>query len=143
MHELDIENSPRKKTYAWFKSFKNPTYSINVTMDVTKLVNYSKRNNTSFFIGMLYIVVNGLNSVPEMRMRFVDNKPVIFDEINPAITVMTKNDVFENVRFENKKDYKDFYELARKEIDTAKYETKLTENNYNPTNTWKTMFTKA
>ena len=38
MHILDIENSPRKKTYVWFKSFKNPTYSINVTMDVTKLV---------------------------------------------------------------------------------------------------------
>ena len=136
MHILDIENSPRKKTYAWFKSFKNPTYSINVTMDVTKLVNYSKKSNTSFFIGMLYIVVKGLNSVPEMRMRFVDNKPVIFDDINPAITVMTKNEVFENVRFENKKNYKDFYALARKKIDIAKHETDLTENNYNPENIW-------
>ena len=38
MHELDIENSLRKKTYDWFKSFKNPTYGINVTMDVTKAV---------------------------------------------------------------------------------------------------------
>ena len=35
MQELDIENSLRKKTYDWFKSFKNPTYGINVTMDVT------------------------------------------------------------------------------------------------------------
>lgn len=134
MQELDIENSLRKKTYDWFKSFKNPTYGINVTMDVTKLVNYSKETKTSFFINMLYIVVNGLNSVPEMRMRFVDNKPVIFDDINPAITVMTENDVFENVRFENKKNYQDFYNLAKKNIDEAKYETKLTENNYNPTN---------
>ena len=97
MHELDIENSLRKKTYDWFKSFKNPTYGINVTMDVTNLVNHSKKTKTSFFINMLYIVVNGLNEVPEMRMRFVDNKPVIFDNINPAITVMTENDVFENM----------------------------------------------
>lgn len=136
MQKLDIENSLRKKTYLWFKSFKNPTYGINVTMDVTKLVEYSKKTNTSFFINMLYIVVNGLNSVSEMRMRFVDNKPVIFDDINPAITVMTTNEVFENVRFENKKDYKDFYSLAKENIDKAKYETKLTENNYNPTNVW-------
>lgn len=136
MQKLDIENSLRKKTYLWFKSFKNPTYGINVTMDVTKLVEYSKKTNTSFFINMLYIVVNGLNSVSEMRMRFVDNKPVIFDDINPAITVMTTNEVFENVRFENKKDYKDFYSLAKENIDNAKYETKLTENNYNPTNAW-------
>lgn len=136
MQELDIENSLRKKTYDWFKSFKNPTYGINVIMDVTKLVNYSKITNTSFFINMLYIVVNGLNSVPEMRMRFVNNKPVIFDDINPAITVMTTNDVFENVRFENKKNYKDFYLLAKKHIDEAKQETKLTESSYNLANTW-------
>ncbi len=136
MQKLDIENSLRKKTYDWFKSFKNPTYGINVTMDVTKLVNHSKATKTSFFINMLYIVVNGLNSVPELRMRFVDNTPVIFEDINPAITVMTENDVFENVRFENKKNYKDFYNLAKQEIDKAKYETKLTANNYNPTNAW-------
>lgn len=136
MHELDIENSLRKKTYDWFKSFKNPTYGINVTMDVTKLVTYSKTTNTSFFINMLYIVVNGLNKVPEMRMRFVNNKPVIFDDINPAITVMTENEVFENVRFENKKNYQDFYNLAKQEIDKVKHETKLTDSSYNLTDAW-------
>lgn len=136
MHELDIENSPRKKTYDWFKSFKNPTYGINVTMDVTKLVAYTKATNTSFFINMLYIVVNGLNKVPEMRMRFVNNKPVIFDDINPAITVMTENEVFENVRFENKKNYQDFYNLSKQEIDKAKHETKLTDSSYNLTDAW-------
>ena len=136
MHELDIENSLRKKTYDWFKSFKNPTYGINVTMDVTKLVTYSKTTNTSSFINMLYIVVNGLNKVPEMRMRFVNNKPVIFDDINPAITVMTENEVFENVRFENKKNYQDFYNLAKQEIDKVKHETKLTDSSYNLTDAW-------
>ena len=54
MHELDIENSPRKKTYDWFKSFKNPTYGINVTMDVTKFVAYTKATNTSFFINSYF-----------------------------------------------------------------------------------------
>ena len=85
---------------------------------------------------MLYIVVNGLNKVPEMRMRFVNNKPVIFDDINPAITVMTENEVFENVRFENKKNYQDFYNLSKQEIDKAKHETKLTDSSYNLTDAW-------
>ena len=49
MHEIDIKKSQREKTYTWFKSFKNPTYGINVKMDVTKLVKYSKENNSSFF----------------------------------------------------------------------------------------------
>ena len=85
---------------------------------------------------MLYIVVTSLNKVPEMRMRFVNNKPVVFDDINPAITVMTKTNTFENVRFRNEKDYHKFYEVAKKNIDEAKNETELTKNNYNPDNNW-------
>ena len=99
MHEIDIVNLPRKKTYEWFKTFENSTYGINVTMDITNLIKHVKEKKESFFIDMLYIVVMGLNSVDEMRMRIKDNKPVIYDTINPAITVMTANDTFENVRF--------------------------------------------
>ena len=91
MKEIDINNLPRRKTYEWFRNFKNPTYSLTVTMDVTKLVNHTKNTHESFFIDMLYIVTKSLNSVSELRMRFVEDKPVIYDEINPAITVLTTN----------------------------------------------------
>ena len=131
MQEIDLSNYPRKKTYDWFKTFKNPTYGLNVTMDIPKLIKHVKETKESFFIDMLYIVVKGLNSVPEMRMRFVDDKPVIFSDINPAITVMTKSEVFENVRFKNKETFKEFYATAKKYIDEAKEETALTEGNYN------------
>ena len=136
IQKIDISKSPRKKTYDWFKTFKNPTYGLTVTMDVTALVEHTKKNNQSFFINMLYIVVNALNSVDELRMRLVDNQPIIYEDINPAITVMTESEVFENVRFENKHNYKDFYELAKEEIDKAKYQTKLNDKSYNLTNDW-------
>ena len=132
MHEIDIVNLPRKKTYEWFKTFENSTYGINVTMDITNLIKHVKEKKESFFIDMLYIVVMGLNSVDEMRMRIKDNKPVIYDTINPAITVMTANDTFENVRFAYDTDFKKFYQVAKSYIDKAKYQTELAENNYNP-----------
>ena len=47
-------------------------------------------------------------------MRLVDGKPVIFDEINPAFTVMTKTGTFENVRFKNNNNYKEFYKMAKR-----------------------------
>ena len=53
MQKIDISKSPRKKTYDWFKTFNNPTYGLTVTMDVTSLVEYTKKNNQSFFINML------------------------------------------------------------------------------------------
>lgn len=134
--EINIEKLPRKKTYEWFKSFSNSTYGITKKLDVTSLVKHTKDNQESFFINMLYIVVNALNSVEELKMRFKDNKPVIYDDINPAITVMTKNEIFENVRFINKHNYKDFYNIAKEEIDKAKNQNKLNNKSYNLLNDW-------
>ena len=133
MHEIDLDNLPRRKTYDWFNSFNNPTYGLTVKLDVTSLVEHTKKHNESFFINMLYIVVKALNSVDNLRMRFENNKPVLYDEINPAITVMTKNEIFENVRLINKDNYKEFYEMAKERIDKAKYQDKLNKESYNST----------
>lgn len=133
MKKLDMSGD-REKTYNWFKKFSNSTYSCNVVMDVTKLIEYTKEHNTSFFINLLYIVVNGLNSIDEMKMRLVGEEPVIFDEINPAFTVMTKTGTFENVRFKNVKDYREFYNIADGKIDRTKNKVEIEKENYNPEN---------
>lgn len=132
MKELNFKDENREKTYNWFKSFSNTTYGFNVEMDVTKLVEHTKNNNKSFFINMLYIVVNALNSIDEMRMRLVDDKPVIYEDINPAFTVMTKLATFENVRFKNIHNYKDFYKIAHESIEEAKNQDKIKKEDYNP-----------
>ena len=136
MKEIDIETWDRKKQYDWFKDFSNPCYCLDVRMDVTKLVEYTKTNNLSFFIGMLYIVVKGLNTVEEMRMRLVNDKPVIFKVINPAYTVMTKGGIFENVRHKNYDKFDQFYSVANKIINDTKEELNVTKENYNPEDCW-------
>lgn len=134
MKEINIKNTDRENTYNWFKTFSNSTYSCNVVMDLTNLINYVKNNDKSFFITLLYVVVSGLNSIDEMRMRLVDDKPVIYDEINPAITVMTKTGTFENVRFKNCKKYNEFYKIAYEKIEKAKNQEKIESEDYNPEN---------
>ena len=54
MKKIDVEKMDRRKTYEWFKTFKNPTYGVNVNLDVTKLVKYTKETNSSFFINFLF-----------------------------------------------------------------------------------------
>ena len=134
MKEIDVKNWERDKSYNWFKSFSNSTYSCNVVMDVTKLVNHVKKNNQSFFIDMLFIVLKGLNSIDEMRMRLVDVKPVIYDDINPAFTVMTRAGTFENVRFKNIHNFKEFYKLSQMHIENAKTHSTIKKEDYNPKN---------
>ncbi len=107
---------------------------MNVKMDITTLIKNIKKNKESFFIDFLYIVLKGLNSVDEMRMRLVDNMPVIYDDINPAFTVMTNANTFENVRFNNCTNFKKFYQIASKHIEKAKKQKRINKENYNPEN---------
>ena len=132
MKEIDIKKWNRAKTYEWFKTFSNSTYSMNVKMDVTKLLKHTKENKESFFIDLLYIVLKALNSIDEMRMRLIDGKPVIYDDINPAFTVMTELGTFENVRYKNCKDFKTFYKISEENIENAKKESEIKKENYNP-----------
>lgn len=132
MKEVDTKNWNRAKTYEWFKSFTNTTYSMNVEMDITNLIKHVKENNQSFFINMLYIVIKGLNSIEEMRTRFVDGKVIIYDDINPAFTVMTNAGTYENVREQNFKNYNLFYKKISKLIEKTKKQTSIKKEEYNP-----------
>lgn len=133
MKEIDINNWNRYTTYSWFNSFRNSTYGVNVKMDVTKLVKYTKEQKKSFFINLLFIVMKGLNSIDEMRMRIENNIPVIYDDINPSFTVLTKSGIFQNVRFENTTNYQEFYDRAHKYIEEAKEVVEVKKDSYNPT----------
>ncbi len=117
---IDINNFKKIKQYKWFKTFSNPCYGLNVKIDVTKLVEYSKQTKTSFFINFLYIITTGLNEIEEMRLREVNNEIRLYDTINPTFTVMTKNGVYENAGFEMVDDYEKFYSTAKQVIDSIK-----------------------
>lgn len=134
MKKIEFEKWERNKTFEWFKNFSNSTYSMNVKMDVTNLLKHTRHNNESFFIDLLYIVLKGLNSVEEMKMRLVDNIPVIYDEINPAFTVMTELGTFENVRFKNCEEFSEFYQIASQYIESAKKQSQIKKESYNPEN---------
>lgn len=133
MHEIDLENWNRYTQYKWFSSFSNPTYSVNKEIDVTNLVKYVKSENKSFFVSFLYILTKGLNSVDELRIRYVNGKVVMYDDINPAYTVMTKSGTFENVSSNNYDKFNDFYKNIKADVDEAKLKEKI-KGTYNDNN---------
>ena len=117
---IKLEELKKRKQYDWFKTFSNPCYGLNVKMDVSKVLEYSKKTNTSFFINVLYLITIGLSSVEEFRIREVNNEIRLYDKINPTFTVMTKSGVYENAGFEMIDDYQGFYNKAVKVLEEVK-----------------------
>ena len=107
-------------SHDWFKTFANPCYGFDVKMDVSKVVEYSKKTNTSFFINVLYLVTIGLSSIEELRMREVKGEIRLYDKINPTFTVLTKIGIYENAGFKMIDDYQGFYNKAKEVVEEVK-----------------------
>ena len=120
MKEIDLQKWNRYKQYKWFSTFRDATYGINSELDVTDLVKWVKANNKSFFVCFLYILMQGLNSQEEMRMRYLNGKVIIHEDVHPSYLVMTEAGTFENVRSTNHQNFKKFYDEVKKDVENAK-----------------------
>jgi len=123
---IDLKTYKKRKQYNWFSTFNNPCYGFDVNIDVTNVVNYSKKTKTSFFINFLYLVTISMNRVDELRMRIVDNELRLYDSIDPTFTVMTDIGVYENC-YSKLERYNLFYKNTKKIIEETKHKTKIDE----------------
>jgi chloramphenicol O-acetyltransferase type A len=120
---IKSEQLKNQSQYRWFKTFANPCYGLNVKMDVSEVVKYSKETKTSFFVNILYLITTALNSIEEFKIREVKDEIRIYDTINPTFTVMTDVGIYENAGFKMVDDYQTFYKTAREIIDKVKKQT--------------------
>lgn len=117
---LKVDDLKNQSQYRWFKTFTNPCYGLNVKMDVTKVIDYCKKTNTSFFINVLYLITTALNSIDEFKIREVKDEIRLYDTINPTFTVMTDIQVYENAGFKMVDEYSSFYKKAKETIEKVK-----------------------
>ena len=94
--EIDTNKWVRKTTFEWFEKFSNPTYCFNAKIDVSDVVNYFKQTGTSFFINFLYLISRVNNEIESLRLRYVDNRVLLYETINPTFTVKTTDGSFNN-----------------------------------------------
>ncbi len=124
---IDIEKWNRKTQFLRFNSFENTTYGLDVRMDVTNLVNYSRKTKTSFFINFLYCLTVALNEIPEFRLRYVNNEVRLYDVVNPTYTVKCIDGTYNNARHDYTKSYSLFYKRAHEVVEYEKVHTEHRE----------------
>ena len=114
--EINTDTWLRKTTFDWFKAFDNPTYCFNVKIDVDDIVKFSKETKTSFFVNFLYLITRVNNEVESLRLRYVDDKVLLFDRIDATFTVTTSDGSFNNASCEYNPNYEEFYKAAKEEV---------------------------
>ena len=120
---IDRENYYRKDIFRHFTEDCRCSTSITNDIDVTALVEYSKKSGTKFYINFLYLIAKALNSREDYRLGYLydKNELVLFDKINPAHYVFHQDtETFTVVYTEYDEDYSVFYQRCSEDIAKAK-----------------------
>ena len=82
---IDIDTYYRKGVFKHFKDDCKCSLSITARIDVTKLVEYSKKTDTKFYINFLYLLSKVLNSRDDYKYSWMwqTKQLVLYDTINP------------------------------------------------------------
>ena len=120
---IDIDTYYRKGVFKHFKDDCKCSLSITARIDVTKLVEYSKKTDTKFYINFLYLLSKVLNSRDDYKYSWMwqTEQLVLFDTINPIQYVFHEDtETCTPVYTYYYPDYSLFYEKALEDLEKAK-----------------------
>ncbi len=120
---IDKEKYYRKGVFDHFTKDCKCSTSMTARIDVTSLVDYSKRSKTKFYINFLYILSKVMNSRDDYKMGYLwqTDELVCYDVINPIQYVFHEDtETCTPVYTVYNEDYQKFYEVAVRDVEAAK-----------------------
>ena len=113
----------RKGVFRHFSEDCKCSTSMTARVDVTELVNYSKKNGTKFYINFLYILSKVLNSRDDYKMGYIwqTDELICYDSIHPTQYVFHNDtETCTPVYTTYYEDYHIFYKNALEDVERAK-----------------------
>ena len=113
----------RKGAYENFTKGAKCSVSITGRIDVTRLIEQSKKTNTKFYINFLYILCKVLNSRDDYKMSYIweTDELVVYDKINPKHYVfLDDQEICTPVFTEYNANYDIFYQNMINDTEEAK-----------------------
>lgn len=104
MKKIDIDTWNRKEIYSFFSSVSNPFYMVSFTVDVTNLVQYTKKNSLSFYLSLIHLCTKSFNSIENFKYTLRGKDIFLIDQRNPSFTDMKPNEELFHITTVNMED---------------------------------------
>ena len=120
---IDKNSYYRKGVFRHFTEDCKCSTSMTARIDVTELVDYSKRTGTKFYLNFLYLLSKVLNSREDYRMGWLwqAEELICYDLIHPTQYVFHEDtETCTTVYTEYCEDYAAFYARALEDLERAK-----------------------
>ena len=113
----------RKDVFRHFSEDCKCSVSMTARIDVTDLVNHSKKTNTKFYLNFLYVLSKVMNSREDYRMGYLwqSDELICYDTVNPTQYIFHEDtETCTPVYTEYDEDYDVFYHNAFADLERAK-----------------------
>ncbi|WP_333875431.1 chloramphenicol acetyltransferase [Flavobacterium sp.] len=123
--KLHLDTWNRKEHFHFFKQMEEPFFGITTRVDCTKAYANAKATGVSFFTNYLHKTLVAVNSIENFRYRIIDDEVYVFDRIDASATILREDKTFGFSLMEYSKDFIEFAEITRKEIERIQNTTGL------------------
>lgn len=122
---VDLATWPRKEHFAFFNSFDEPYFSINVDVDCTTAYLRAKELQVSFYLYYVHCAISAINGIDSFRYRVINDEVFIYDQINVSHVVLRADETFGFGFVKFTPILADFVAAAKKDIDRVLNSTGL------------------
>lgn len=125
MKVIDIESWNRKEHFEFFSKMQSPFFGFTTEVDCTKAYDDAKEQGHSFYAVYLHKSMIAINTVDELKLRIVDGKVVLYNEVHVGGTIGRTDGTFGFSFFHYSEDFEIFNKELQKEIKSVQSSTGL------------------
>jgi len=115
MKEIDYEGWSRREIFEFFSGVSNPFYMVTFTADVTGLRDWCRQRGLSFYLSMVYLATQAVNSVENMRYTMEAGRVCLLEARKPSFTDMRRGEeLFHITTAELQPDLETFVRAAKR-----------------------------
>ncbi|WP_430613272.1 CatA-like O-acetyltransferase [Flavobacterium sp. JP2137] len=118
---VDLKTWPRTPYFNYYFYELKSKYNLNVTLDITELLQQSKAKNYRFYPTFIYVILRAINQNSAFRMSFHQGELGHWNFIMPSFTIFHPDDCsFSDLWSEYHRDFKTYYDVITRDIETYK-----------------------
>jgi len=92
--KINVETWERGDAYSFFAAYQWPFFQVTAGVSVAELRAACRLHKQSFFLHYFHAALECLNSIPNFRMRLVEDEIWDFETVNGGCTVARENGTF-------------------------------------------------
>ena len=118
---LDLSEWGAADQYRFFRGFERPHFSVTSRVDVSDLM--AQKHQLAVFRSCIWAIGVGINSVPQLQLRFDDQHVYRYDKIDLSATIASNDGDFRFAYFEWQEDREAFDAHAAQQIEAVRSDT--------------------